>query len=119
MDIIVYIILILNGLLVAAAFHIAVLALGIITLEVDYVIWMYRDLMNLGKLPVDVYKQPLRGILTFLVPVALMVTVPAKVAMGLFTLPNIAISLAGGMLIFYLSLRFWKFALRYYTSASS
>src|SRR3989344_5285628 len=41
-----------NTLLVATAFHIMVLALGIITLSVDHLIMVYRDLTALVRIPV-------------------------------------------------------------------
>ena len=118
-QIIFYMALILNGLIVAAAFHIAVISLAIITLEIDHTMMIYRDLMNLGRFPVDIYKQPLQGILTYLVPVGIMVTLPAKALMGLVSPQGVLISFALGAVALVMSLRFWKFALTKYTSASS
>ena len=118
-QIILYVLLILNGLVIAAAFHIAVLAFGIITLEIDHLIMIYRDLVNLGRFPVGIYREPLRGILTYIVPVAIMVAVPAQALMGLMSFQGVLISLLLGAGSFFIALKFWKFSLRYYTSASS
>lgn len=118
-QIILYLILLLNGLVIAAAFHVAVLALGIITFEIDHTILIYRDLKNLGRLPIDIYKQPLQGILTYLVPVGIMVTLPAKALMGLMTPSGALTSLFFAITSIYVSLKFWNFALTKYTSASS
>ena len=118
-QIIFYIALILNGLLISAAFHIAVISFGIITLEIDHAIMIYRDLTNLGRFPVDIYKQPLQGVLTYLVPVGIMITLPAKALMGLVSPIGVLLSFALGATSLLLSLRFWKFALTKYTSASS
>ncbi len=114
-----YIFLLINGLVIATAFHIAVLGLGIITLEIDHTIMIYRDMMRLGRLPVDIYRQPLRGILTYLVPVGIMVTFPAKALMGLVTPLGVIISFALGGILIFSSLKFWHLALKQYTSASS
>jgi ABC-2 type transport system permease protein len=114
-----YLILLLNGLLIAAAFHIFVLSMGIITTEVDHTIMIYRDMTSLGRFPVDIYKQPLQGFLTYLVPVGLMVTLPAKALMGLVSPVGILSSFAFGILVLLLSLRFWNFAVKKYSSASS
>ena len=114
-----YIILVLNGLIISASFHIAVLALGIITLEIDHTVMIYRDLVSMGRLPVDIYKEPLKSILTFLVPVGVMITIPAKAIMGLLSPVGIASSLIFGMALLVLSIKFWHFALKKYTSASS
>lgn len=114
-----FIILLVNGFLIATAFHIAVLALGIITLEIDHTIMIYRDLVNMGRFPVDIYREPLRGILTYLIPVGLMVTVPAKALMGLASARGVILSFGVVAAAVFLSLKFWKLALRKYTSASS
>jgi ABC-2 type transport system permease protein len=111
--------LLINGLLISAAFHIAVLAFGIITLEIDHTIMIFRDLTNLGRLPVDIYRQPLRGIITFFIPVGIMITLPAKALMGLVTFYGVVFSFVLGITAIGLSLRFWDFALKHYTSASS
>ena len=116
---ILYLVLLLNAFIIATSFHIIVLAFGIITLEVDHTVMIYRDLTNLGKLPVDIYKQPIRGILTYLIPVGLMMTIPAKAMFGMVGMSAVLLSFAVGLLVFYLSLKLWKFALRKYTSASS
>jgi ABC-2 type transport system permease protein len=114
-----YFILLCNGLLLATAFHIAVIAMGIITLEIDHTIMIYRDLTNLGRFPVDIYRQPLRGLLTYLVPVGIMMTLPAKSLMGLVSPLGIVTSFAVGVSAIFISVRFWNFALKSYTSASS
>jgi len=114
-----YILLVLNGLIIASAFHIFVLGLGIVTLEIDRTIMIYRDLFNLGRFPIDIYKEPLRGIITFLIPIGVMVSFPAKAIMGLMTPMGILWSIVFVILTLFLSLKFWNFAFKKYTSASS
>lgn len=116
---ILYIILILNAFVIALAFHIFVLSIGILTTEVDNAIMLYRDLTQMGRFPVDIYKEPLKSVLTFVVPIGIMMTIPAKVMMGLFNIQIIFISISLGIILLYLSMRLWKYALRYYASASS
>ena len=114
-----YILLIINGLLIATAFHIAVLGLGIITLEIDHTVMIYRDITNLGRFPIDIYKEPLKGILTFLIPVGIMITLPAKALMGLVSPIGVIGSFVLGGVLMYLSILFWNKAMKLYTSASS
>ncbi len=117
--VILFILLLLNGLLIATAFYIIVLSLGIITLEIDHTIMIYRDLTSFGRFPVDIYKQPLQGVLTYLIPVGIMVTFPAKALMGIIGAGGIIISFLVGIAAILISLKFWNFALTKYTSASS
>jgi ABC-2 type transport system permease protein len=119
LNVILYIVLIVNGLIIATSFHIATLATALRTLEIDHTVMIYRDIINLGKLPVDIYKQPLRTILTFVVPVGIMVTLPARTFLGVsdWLLITSAFIIAGLSLTF--AFKFWKYSLRFYTSASS
>ncbi len=118
-NIFLYIIFIFNALLIAASFHIAVLALGIVTTEIDNAIMLYRDTTQMGRIPVDIYKEPLRGLITFIIPVGIMMTVPAKVLLGIAPFTIIIISFLIAAIFLSLSLFFWKRALRFYSSASS
>ncbi|HET7099315.1 MAG TPA: ABC-2 family transporter protein [Patescibacteria group bacterium] len=119
LQVLLYILLLINGLLISAAFHIVVLSIGVITLEVDYLVMVYRDLSSMGRFPIDIYKQPLKGILTFVVPIGLMVSVPAKAFSGLLSPISFVGTIAIGIIVFILSLKFWNYALTKYTSASS
>lgn len=114
-----YILLICNGLLIATAFHIFVLGTGILSTAVDNAVMVYRDLTHMGRFPVEIYQEPLRGIITFVIPVGIMMTFPGKALMGLLSPQLVLVSLVIGIAVFLFSMRFWKFALGRYTSASS
>ncbi|OGD02930.1 hypothetical protein A2354_02430 [Candidatus Amesbacteria bacterium RIFOXYB1_FULL_47_12] len=114
-----FFLMLLNTLIVAAAFHILVIALGIITLSVDHLIMVYRDLTSLVRIPVDLFSEPLRSLITFVIPVGLMFTFPAKTLLGLLSWQMIIFSLIFGVVFLFFSLKFWHFSLRYYSSASS
>jgi len=118
-QVLLYLFLLINGLVIATAFHIAVLSLGIITLEIDHTIMIYRDLTNLGRFPIDIYREPLKGLLTYLIPVGIMITLPAKALMGLVSPGGIVVSFVLGVVSLFLALRYWNFALTKYSSASS
>lgn len=118
-QVLLYVILIFNSFAIATAFHIAVLSLGIITFEIDNAILIYRDLTNLGRLPIDIYRQPFQSFLTYFVPVGIMITFPAKALMGILSPWGALASLLFAVTSIILSLRFWKFALKRYSSASS
>lgn len=111
--------MIINSLLIAAAFHILVLGIGIITFSVDHLVMIYRDLTALMRIPVDMFTDPLRSVLTFVIPVGIMFTFPAKVLFGLFNWQIIFVSFLFSVVSLYLSLKFWNFSLKYYQSASS
>jgi len=117
--ILLYCLLVLNSLFIAASFHIMVLALAILTTEIDHAVMIYRDLSTMGRLPVDIYSEPLRSFITFVIPIGIMMAFPAKALMGVLSLTGIFTAFGIGITVFSLSLFLWRYALRYYTSASS
>lgn len=114
-----YAVLVINSLVIATAFHIFVLGFGIVSLEVDHTIMIYRDITSLGRLPVDIYKEPLKGAITYLIPIGVMMTIPAKAFIGLISPAGVALSFALAAVFIVLAMRFWRFALTKYASASS
>lgn len=114
-----YTVLVFNGLLIAFALHVMVAGLSVWTQEMDNAIWIYRDLMTLGRFPSDIYDAPMRAILIFVIPIAVMISFPAKAAMGLLSPSWMAVSFFIAAASVGLSLLFWQFSCRRYTSVSS
>jgi ABC-2 type transport system permease protein len=80
---------------------------------------LLSGLLEAGRFPVPAYPALYRVVLTFVVPVALLTTVPASAVLRRpWGVPWLsALLLAGGLAI--LTRAFWRFGLRRYTSASS
>jgi len=114
-----YGILVLDGLLMAAAFHILVLALGVRTTTVDHLIMVYRDLTSLLRIPVDVYIEPLRSLLTFGLLLGMIFTFPPRALMGLLSPGMMAMATLVAVSAVWLAYQVWRWSLRSYTSASS
>lgn len=78
-----------------------------------------RGLVEAGRFPMTAYPVAYRVFFTFVVPVAFLTTVPAEVmlnrAQPIWLLGSGLLALG----LLYLSHRVWRFALRFYTSASS
>jgi ABC-2 type transport system permease protein len=78
-----------------------------------------RGLLEAGRFPVVAYPMAYRIFFTFIIPVAFLTTVPAQAmlqAVPWTWLLGSALLAVGLMVI---ANRFWRFALRFYTSASS
>lgn len=112
-----YLILFANGLVIGAAFHILALVVGLITSEVDGVMWLYRDLSRLAQFPVTIYLAPIRLALFFLLPFGMMVTIPAQALLGLPLSYSGILAITIGLGLLGLSLVAWRRALRFYSSA--
>lgn len=94
-------------------------AMSIWFVKIYNVTEVLRGLLEAGRFPMVAYPTAFRFFFTFIVPVAFLTTVPAEVILGRSEPSWIlgAIALAGSLL--YAASAFWRFALRFYTSASS
>ncbi len=111
-----YLLLVLNSLLIATGFHILVLALGILTTNVDHTMMIYRDLSTMGRFPFEIYKEPIRGFFTFIIPIGIMMSFPPKALFQLLSPGFYLLSFLLSLVIIFLSLRLWDYALKQYQS---
>lgn len=78
-----------------------------------------RGLLEAGRYPIAAYPIAYRFFFTFIVPVAFLTTVPAQVLLERIQWGWIIGSGGLAIVLLVVSRSFWKFALRFYTSASS
>jgi ABC-2 type transport system permease protein len=78
-----------------------------------------RGLLEAGRFPMVAYPVAYRFFFTFVVPVAFLTTIPAEAILNRGDLGWVAASLALAIALLVGSRLFWRFALRFYTSASS
>lgn len=78
-----------------------------------------RGLLEAGRYPMIAYPAAYRFFFTFVVPVTFLTTVPAEVMLGRVQLPWLIGALVLAVALFWAASWFWRFALRFYTSASS
>lgn len=78
-----------------------------------------RSLLEAGRFPVEGYPAAYRVFFTFIIPVAFLTTVPAQTMMGRSDPTWLLGSALLAAALFQASRWFWRFALRFYTSASS
>ena len=111
-----FFVLFLNAIWLATSFHIIVLALGIITTEVDHTILIYRDMTSLGRFPMAIYKEPIRSIFTFIIPIGVMTSFPPQALLGTLSLSGLLFSFVISSILFYGAMSLWNFALKRYQS---
>lgn len=112
-------ILSLAAMIVLTSIHIIIASIGVMTTEVDHTMWIFRDLSEMAKVPIDIYVAFIRTFLTHVIPIALIFTFPAKSLFGLISTPTMIITVAISLVIYLLSLKFWHYSLTKYSSASS
>lgn len=78
-----------------------------------------RGLLEAGRYPMVAYPSAYRFFFTFVVPVAFLTTIPAEAMLGRAQVSWLIGAGVLAVVLFLFSSGFWRFALRFYTSASS
>ena len=121
------------GLREAAAFAAALLAGGVIVysfwlilattafwlVRVENILVIFQSVYEAGRWPVSIYPGWLRFALTFLVPVAFAITVPAQALAGRVTWRVLLGAAAFAAALFTAARVFWRLGIRHYSGASS
>jgi ABC-2 type transport system permease protein len=87
--------------------------------RVDNISELLYTFFEAGRFPISVFNGAIRFVLTFVVPIAFMTTFPAAVLLGKLEWRYVVIGVVLAAVLLTLSVRFWRYALRFYTSASS
>jgi len=87
--------------------------------NVERVDALVMGVLETGRFPVSFYRGWIRAVLTAVIPVAFMTTFPAEALLGRLDWRLAAAGIGLAVILFVLSSAFWRFALRYYTGASS
>lgn len=114
-----YILLIVNALLIAFSIHLVVLGITLVSEETSGEIWIYRDIMTAGRFPIDIFPAGFRIVLTYVLPIGIMISFPTKVLIGALSLNLIIAALAIGAIFYLASNLFFRYSLRHYSSISS
>ncbi len=112
-------ILILGSVLILYSLRMLCSTLSVIFVKADFIVYLWFQFMRVGMRPDDMYPSILRYIIKSIVPVAFLVSVPVKWLLFEDSWWWFAGCIFVPLIFFYLTTRFWNFALRKYTSASS
>jgi ABC-2 type transport system permease protein len=85
--------------------------------RIDNLTQLFIAVFDAARWPVQVFGRVVRTIFTFVIPLALMTTVPAEALLGRLALPSLAGCLGGAVLALALSRRVWLASIARYTSA--
>lgn len=88
-------------------------------IKVDNILVIFDSMYQAARWPVGIYPPLLRLVLTFLVPIAFAVTVPAEAAMGRATRSSLLGAGALVVVIFIAARAFWRYGVRSYSGASA
>jgi len=78
-----------------------------------------RSFLYIGRFPLNSFSFSLRLFFSIFIPIAFITTIPSEVFLGLAQIWKILLEIVVSSIFLIVSRRFWLFALKYYTSASS
>ena len=78
-----------------------------------------RSLLYNGRFPLNSFSFSLRIFFSIFIPIAFITTIPSEVFLGLALIWKIILEIFITLIFLITSRRFWLFALKYYSSASS
>jgi ABC-2 type transport system permease protein len=84
--------------------------------NVEQIIW---QAFESGRYPIEIYPAWLRYGLTYVIPVAFIITTPAQTLSGRTGWSALAVAAVVSGVALFLSSRFWRFGLKHYTGASA
>jgi ABC-2 type transport system permease protein len=87
--------------------------------NVENILVVFQSMYQAGRWPVSIYPGALRIVLTFLIPVAFAVTVPAEAIVGRLSWTTLVASLTLAAAIFIAARAFWRYGVRSYSGASA
>lgn len=115
----IFFLLFLNSLILGFAVHLLICAICVLTTEIDHLVFTYRDLANMARFPTDIYTKGVQTFLTFIVPIIIMMNIPAKSLIGVLSWQTAIVSVLLTIVFFFGSVKLWHYALSQYSSASS
>jgi ABC-2 type transport system permease protein len=114
-----YLGLILAGVLSAYALWFMSVTLALWTGRINNIAFLVMPIMDLGRVPTDVFRGLFRPLFTFVIPIAFVATVPTRALLGVLDVSLALYAAVLTPLLLLASNRFWHFSLRHYASASS
>lgn len=111
--------MLIAGATIVYSFWLILATLSFWLVRVENILTIFQSMYEAGRWPVTLYPGWLKFALTFLVPVAFAVTVPAEALTGRLTPGTALLAVAGAAFLFAASRAFWKTGLRNYTGTSA
>lgn len=119
-NLILFLLMLVAGLVIIYSFMLMLSTLAFWLVRLENVLVIFQTMFgNAGSWPITIYPGWLRVSLTFLVPIAFAVTIPAESLTGRLDWPTVlgTLALTAGFIV--AARLFWRYALRHYTGASA
>jgi len=107
------------GAVMIYCFWLAITTVSFWVVRMDNVLELWEGVYQTGRFPIGIYPGWLRFSVTFLVPIAFAITVPAEALTSRLDWQTLALAAGFAVVLFAFTRWFWRFGLRNYTGASA
>jgi ABC-2 type transport system permease protein len=114
-----FLFLLLLGVILMYSFWLLIASIAFWVIQLSDIVTIWGSMFQAGRWPVGLYPGWLRTLLTFLVPVAFAVTVPAEALTQRLDLTQVLFAIALTAAIFLIARLVWQRGLRNYSGASA
>lgn len=111
--------LIINSLVMIYSLMLMIATLSFWTTKLQAFWEVYGIFMEGARYPISLYKQPLNFIFTFIIPLALMFSLPTQFIVGRESWASVSIAFLSGIVFLLISHKFFYYGIKRYNSASS
>jgi ABC-2 type transport system permease protein len=119
MDILIFILSLFAALLLIYSLWMLLMTTAFWVVRIEDLSFAFDSFFETTRFPISMYRRGLRFVLTYILPAAFITTAPAAALLGKWNITTTLTSLIVAGMFLWLARKFWKFALRFYTSASS
>jgi ABC-2 type transport system permease protein len=114
-----FVVALLAGGIIIYSFILILSTLAFWYTKIENILVIFQSMYEAGRWPVTIYPGWLRMMLTFIVPIAFAITVPAEALTGRLVWSVLLGAVALAVILLAGSRWFWKFGIRHYTGASA
>ena len=110
---------IFSGVIIVYSFWLMLATLAFWFVRTENLLVIFDAMYKAARWPVTIYPGWLRFTLTFMVPIAFAVTVPAEGLTGKLATNTLLLAVGLALAIFVVARLFWRFGIRFYSGASA
>ncbi len=119
LNILLFIFVFICGFIIFYSIFFAATITNIWFVKLENLVHLFQNIKNMGDRPVYIYKKGFLFFFSFILPIGYIATFPAQALMGEISTIKLIAGPILAIFLYWLSHRFFKFALKYYSSASS
>jgi ABC-2 type transport system permease protein len=114
-----FLLTLVTGIGIVYSFWLMLATLSFWLVRVDNILVIFQSLYEAGRWPIGMYPRWLRATLTFVVPIAFAITVPAQALIGTLSAETLLGSVILSVLMLVCARMFWLQGIRNYSGASA